>query len=351
MTLSARIGLQLGSLDLDVSVEVSSGEVLAILGPNGAGKSTMLRAIAGLVPLDTGFISIDDGRLDDPTDDIFVPPEQRPIGMVFQDYLLFEQMSVLDNVAFGSRAKGTPKNVARSRAREWLERVGVAEMADNRPRALSGGQAQRVALARALATEPRVLLLDEPLSALDAGTRANVRRDLRGHLDTFTGSTLLVTHDPIDAHALADRVLVVEDGRQMQTGSLDDLAARPGSRYVADLIGLNLIIGEARDGALVTDRGTTVVISDPIVGPARAVIRPHSIAVTRQAPQLSSVRNIWPGTIVGVERIGDRARIRIDGPLSLTAEITTASLQDLGLRIGDTVHASVKATEIDVEPA
>ncbi|MGA0878525.1 MAG: sulfate/molybdate ABC transporter ATP-binding protein [Ilumatobacteraceae bacterium] len=351
MTLSAQLELKLGSLDLDVALQVSSGEVLAILGPNGAGKSTILRAIAGLLALDAGVVAIDDERLDDPANNRFTPPERRPIGMVFQDYLLFEHMSVLDNVAFGPRARGVSKNLARSHAREWLERVGLIEMADQRPRALSGGQAQRVALARALVTMPRTLLLDEPLAALDAGTRAHLRRDLRGHLDTFSGTTLLVTHDPVDVHALADRVLVIEDGRRIQSGTLDDLAARPGSRYVADLIGLNLVVGDARDGVLVTERGTNVVISDPIVGPARAVIRPHSIVVTRQTPQLSSVRNIWPGTIVGIERIGDRARVRIDGPLPLTAEITTASLLELELQIGETVHSSVKATDIEVGPA
>lgn len=351
MTLSARIQLHMGSLDLDVVLEVPSGEVLAILGPNGAGKSTILRAVAGLLALDSGFISIDGDRLDDPAEDIFVPPERRPIGMVFQDYLLFDHMSILDNVAFGPCAQGIAKNEARSRARDWLERVGLTKEVARRPQALSGGQAQRVALARALVTMPRVLLLDEPLSALDAGTRAQVRRDLRSHLDTFTGATLLVTHDPMDAHVLADRVLVIEGGRPMQVGTLDDLAARPGSRYVADLIGMNLVLGEARDGELITERGTVVVIADPIVGPARAVIRPHSIILTRQAPQLSSVRNVWPGTIVGIERLGDRARIRIEGPLPLTAEITSASLQELGLQIGESVHASVKATDVDVGPA
>lgn len=351
MTLSARIGLQLGSLELDVALEVSPGEVVAILGPNGAGKSTMLRTIAGLLALETGVVSIDGERLDDPTGEIFSPPERRPIAMVFQDYVLFEQMSVLDNVAFGPRARGMAKKLAHSLAVEWLDRVGVADVADQRPRTLSGGQAQRVALARALITDPRVLLLDEPLSALDAGSRAEVRRDLRRHLDTFTGMTLLVTHDPVEAHALADRVLILEGGSVVQTGTLDDIAANPHSRYVADLVGLNLVVGSAHHGELITENGAIVAIADAIEGPARAVIRPHSIVVTRQAPQLSSVRNSWRGTITGIERIGDRVRIRVDGPLPVTAEITVTSLQELSLQIGETVHASVKATDIVVGPA
>ncbi|MFM2077443.1 MAG: hypothetical protein RJA49_1333 [Actinomycetota bacterium] len=351
MSLGTAIGVRLGTLHLAVELDVADGETLALLGPNGAGKSTALRAIAGLHALHTGRIEVDGRTLDDPAADTFVPPEQRPIGVVFQDYLLFEHMSVLENVAFGLRARGTPKAEARRRAQEWLERVGLASTAGERPAALSGGQAQRVALARALATDPRVLLLDEPLAALDAGTRASVRRDLRLHLASFAGMRLLVTHDPVDAYALADRVAILEAGRVVQTGTLAEVAAHPRSRYVADLVGVNLVHGEVSDGVLHTELGAAVVIADAPSGPSFAVIRPHSLTLTRDAPAGASSRNVWHGTITDIDRLGERARVGIEGILPLTAEITIAALDSLALRPGDDVHVAAKATDIDVYAA
>jgi molybdate transport system ATP-binding protein len=351
MSLDAEIALRLGTLDLDVSLAVEQGEVLALLGPNGAGKSTVLRCLAGLVAVDRGRIVIDGTVLDDPGADVFVEPEHRPIAVVFQDYLLFEHMTVLENVAYGLRARRVPKREARARAAEWLERVGLADRAGERPHALSGGQAQRVALARALAVSPRLLLLDEPLAALDVGTRAAVRRDLRRHLETFDGVRVLVTHDPVDAYALADRVAIVEAGRVVQAGTLAEITGHPRSRYVADLVGVNLLTGTVHDGVLTTPDGARVVVADAAPGAAYAVIRPHSVTLTRTAPAATSARNTWPGTIVDVDRLGDRVRISIDGPVPLTAEITVAALEDLGLRPGDDVHATVKATDIEVAPA
>jgi molybdate transport system ATP-binding protein len=351
MTLDAAIGLRLGSLDLDVEFGVAPGEVLALLGPNGAGKSTILRALAGLLPIDTGRIAIDGMTVDDPGADVFVEPEDRPIGVVFQDYLLFEHMSVLENVAYGLRARRVPTREARATAATWLDRVGLAAYGDERPRALSGGQAQRAALARSLAVGPRLLLLDEPLAALDVGTRAEVRRDLRRHLDSFEGMRVLVTHDPVDAHALADRVAIVESGRIVQAGTLADLTAHPRSRYVAELVGVNLFAGTVRSGTFTTDTGVTIVVADADPGRAYAVVRPHSITISRDAPQHTSARNTWAGSVAEIDRLGGRARIRLDAPLPLTAEITVAALDDLELRPGDTVHAVVKATDIEVSPA
>ena len=351
MTLSAQIGLQLGTLDLRADLEVQQGELLALLGPNGAGKSTVLRCLAGLAPIDDGRITLDDAVVDDPVADIFIEPERRPVGFVFQNYLLFDHMSVLENVAYGLRARKVPKPDARRTAREWLDRVGLTDYADARPGSLSGGQAQRAALARALATNPRLLLLDEPLAALDAGTRADVRRDLRRHLATFDGMRLLVTHDPVDAYALADRVAILDAGRIVQVGTLAEVTAHPRSRYVADLVGVNLVSGTVTDGALVTATGAQVVIADALDGPSFAVIRPHSIALVREPPVGSSARNTWLGTVVDVDRLGDRVRIGLDGQLRLTAEITAAALDALQLRPGDDVHASVKATDIEVYPA
>lgn len=351
MTLSAAIGLRLGALDLRVEIDVAPGELLALLGPNGSGKTTVLRCLAGLVPVDAGRITIDEFVVDEPTSGTFVEPERRPIGLVFQDYLLFAHMTVLENVAYGLRARRTPKDVARRAAREWVDRVGLSDYADERPRALSGGQAQRAALARALATHPRVLLLDEPLAALDAGTRSMVRRDLRRHLETFDGMRVLVTHDPVDAYALADRVAILDQGRIVQIGSLPEVTAHPKSRYVADLVGLNLVSGNVSHGVLVTGAGANVVIADAPSGAAFAVIRPHSVALERHHSSGSSVRNVWPGTVADIDRLGDRVRVGIDGVLPLTAEITVAALDALGLRPGDEIYSSVKATDIDVYPA
>ncbi len=350
MTLSAQVALRLGTLELDVDLDVKPGELLALLGPNGAGKSTLLRCLAGLAPIDSGRIALDDVVVDDPVADTFVEPEDRPIGFVFQNYLLFEHMSVLENVAFGLRAQKTPKVDARRTAYIWLERVGLAEYADQRPRTLSGGQAQRAALARALATSPRLLLLDEPLAALDAGTRSSVRRDLRHHLETFDGMRLLVTHDPVDAYALADRVAILDAGRIVQVGTLAEVTAHPRSRYVADLVGVNLVTGIVANGVMTSDAGAQVVIADALPGLSFAVIRPHSILLDRDPPMRSSARNTWTGIVADVDRLGDRVRIGIDGQLPLTAEITVAALDALRLRPGDEVHASVKATDIEVYP-
>ena len=351
MTVSAQIALRLGTLDLRADLDAKPGELVALLGPNGAGKSTVLRCLAGLAPIDDGVITLDERVVDEPSTDTFVEPEARPIGFVFQDYLLFEHMTVLDNVAFGLRARKSSKAGARRTAHEWLERVGIAEYADQRPRSLSGGQAQRVALARALATNPRLLLLDEPLAALDAGTRSSVRRDLRRHLETFDGMRVLVTHDPVDAYALADRVAILDAGRVVQVGTLAEVTAHPRSRYVADLVGVNLVTGIVTGGVLTTGTGAHVVIADAPPGPSFAVIRPHSIALVRDAPVGSSARNTWEGTIADVDRLGDRVRIGIDGPLPLVAEITVAALDALQLRPGDDIYASAKATDIELYPA
>jgi molybdate transport system ATP-binding protein len=351
VTLDARIELRLGGLEIDVELEVAPGRLLALLGPNGAGKSTLLRCLAGLRAIDRGCIVIDGIVVDDPAAGVFVGPERRSVGVVFQDYLLFENLSVVENVAFGLRARGTRRTEARRRASAWLDRVAMLDHGDLRPGALSGGQAQRVALARALAAEPRLLLLDEPLAALDAGTRASVRRDLRRHLESFDGTRVLVTHDPVDAFALADRVAIVEAGRIVQSGTLADVTAHPRSRYVADLVGVNLVAGTVSGGVLVTASGAHVVIADAQPGPSFAVIRPHSVSLDRGTSATSSARNSWPGTIVDIDRLGDRARVKLDGRLPLVAEITVASLDALSLRPGDEVHAAVKATDIEAYPA
>lgn len=237
MTLSAVIRATRGIFRLDVSFDVADGETLAVLGPNGAGKSTILRCLLGLVPLDTGRIVLGDHVLDDTTNNLYVEPENRRVGAVFQDYLLFRHLSVIDNVAFGLRARGAKKESARLTARSHLERFEVEHLADRRPSQLSGGEAQRVALARALAVDPKVLLLDEPLAALDVTTRRTVRDELSLFLSAFGGPRLIVTHDPADARRLADRVLIVEHGSVVQHGSILDVMRDPATPYVAALFG------------------------------------------------------------------------------------------------------------------
>jgi molybdate transport system ATP-binding protein len=348
MSLDAAFTLRLGTLDLEVDLHAPSGAVTAVLGPNGAGKTTLLRAVAGSIAIDSGSISLDDTVLDRPPD-VFVPPEHRRLGLVHQDHLLFPHLSALDNVAFGPRSRGVPTREARATATDLLERVGVGSHASSKPRALSGGQAQRVALARALATDPAGLLLDEPLAALDAGTRVEVRRDLRRHLATFAGPTLLVTHDPVDALALADHVAILEAGRLSQTGTIAEVTTRPRSRYVADLIGTNLLHGTADGTALTTDTGTTLTTADARQGPVFATVPPAAIVLHHREPE-GSPRNRWSTTVEHLDLLGDRVRVRLAPPLGLVAEITPAAVSDLGLREGDPVWASLKATEITTYP-
>ena len=345
--LDATIDVRLDRFHLDLSLQAADGEVVALLGPNGAGKTTVLRAIAGLQPLDQGSISLDGITLDDPAGDTFVPTSRRPVGVVFQDYLLFPRLTALDNVAFGLRARGMSKADARARAYGWLDRLGIGEHAHAKPRTLSGGQAQRVALARALATEPRLLLLDEPLAALDASSKLQVRTELRRHLATFVGARLLITHDPVDALVLADRLVILEAGRVTQTGTPAEIAARPRSRYVAELVGINLLPGTAIDEHTVRlDTGAELTVADPVPGADLAIaIRPRAIALHRHRPD-GSPRNTWQTTVTDLEADRDRVRVTLDGPVPVTAEVTPAAVADLELASGTPVWASVKATDL-----
>jgi molybdate transport system ATP-binding protein len=348
VTLRAHIVVARGSLDLDVWLNATDGEVVALLGPNGAGKSTILRCLAGLLPIDRGSIECDGTVFDDPSADVFVPSEQRSCGVTFQQYQLFPNMTVLENVAFGLRAKGVDKTLARDRAREWLLRVGVDSIERSRPAHLSGGQAQRVALARALASRPQLLLLDEPLAALDALTRVEVRRELRRHLTDFAGSAVLVTHDPVDAYALADRVIIIEHGQVVQDGTLTDITAHPRSAYVAELAGVNMLSGSLMGGVFAIDGGATVVVAaDHLDGPAIAVVRPQAVSLHATRPE-GSPRNSWRASVIEIDHRGDRVRVRLQGPIPLTAEITAAAAESLGIKIGLEVWAAVKATEIAV---
>ncbi|MEO3873771.1 ABC transporter ATP-binding protein [Nonomuraea sp. B12E4] len=343
MTMHAHLVVNRPAFTLDISLDVAPGEVVALLGPNGAGKTTALRALAGLTAVTGGEIVLDGHRLHT------LAAEQRPIGMVFQDYLLFPHLSALDNVAFGPRCRGASKAEARRTAAALLERVGLAGHATARPRQLSGGQAQRVALARALAVRPKLLLLDEPLAALDAHTRLEIRSQLRRHLTGFDGATVLVTHDPLDAMVLADRLIVIEHGAIVQAGAPAEVARRPRTDYVARLVGLNLYRGVA-DGARVKVGELLVSTSDRLDGPAFVAFSPAAVALYRARPD-GSPRNLWQATIDGIERHGDNVRVHLDGPIAAFADITPAALADLDLAPGQQVWASVKATETHAYPA
>ncbi|APE38381.1 ABC transporter ATP-binding protein [Nocardia mangyaensis] len=349
MTLDATIRVRRAEFELDVAFAVAPGEVVALLGPNGAGKTTALRALAGLTPLTGGRIRLDERRWDEPPGH-FVPADRRSVGVVFQDYLLFAHMSAKENVAFGLRARGEHRREARERAAGWLKRVGLGEHLEAKPRALSGGQAQRVALARALATDPDLLLLDEPLAALDAGTRLQVRAELASHLRDYPGHTVLVTHDPLDAMVLADRLIIIENGAIVQEGAPGDVARHPRTDYVADLVGLNLYRGTAEGTTVDLGDGARLTVAEPAHGPVHLAFAPNAVSLYPERPE-GSPRNTWPATVVGLEQHAHTTRVRLDGAPSVLAEVTPATVAELRLHTGARLWATVKATEIRTYPA
>ena len=348
--IDGRVVVDRGEWSLDLALDVAPGEVLCVSGPNGAGKSTRLRAVCGLEPLTSGRLALAGVVVDDPAAGVLVPAQDRHVGVVFQDYRLFPHLSVLDNVAFGARRSGRARVAARERASYWIERLDITALASRRPAHISGGQAQRVALARALASEPSVLVLDEPMAALDAGTRLDVRGELRRHLHEFPGPTLLVTHDPLDALVLADRLVVLEDGRVTQTGTGHEVARRPASEYVARLLGLNLLRGRAHDGDVEVDGGGLLRVPDATVtGAVLVAVRPSAISVHVDRPA-GSARNVWPGVVDALEPIGDRVRVTVAGTPTVLVDVTPAAIADLNLVPGEPVWLSAKATELEVYP-
>jgi molybdate transport system ATP-binding protein len=269
--------------------------------------------------------------------------------VVFQDYLLFPHLSARDNVAFGPRRRGADRRTAHAVADRWLDRVGLAGHARRKPRQLSGGQAQRVALARALAVEPDLLLLDEPLAALDARTRLETRAELHRHLAAHPGATLLVTHDPLDALVLADRLVIVEGGRVVQEGDAATITARPRTDYVAQLVGLNLYRGHGTGTAVDLAGGFTLATAEPVHGDAFVAFPPAAVALYPQRPD-GSPRNTWPAVLRDIQRHGDNLRVRLDGPITVAADITPAAAAHLDLEPGRRLWAAVKATETRAYP-
>jgi len=292
------------------------GQVVAVIGPNGAGKTSLLRAVAGLVPA-VGELRVEGRSWVD------LPVRERAVGMAFQGQLLFPHLTALENVAFGPRTAGAARDAARRTAQDWLDRFGVGELAGRRPRQLSGGQAQRVSIARALATDPRVLLLDEPFSGLDVGVAASLRVELARHLASYDGVTLLVTHDAIDALTLADVVWVLDDGRLVQVGPPREVAAATLTRHVARLVGLNVL----------TEGDRFLSFS------------PSSVTVSPAEPA-GSARHRWPGTVTSLAPHGDAVRVLVSGEHELLADVTPAAVAELELAPGRQVWLSVKETAV-----
>jgi molybdate transport system ATP-binding protein len=348
--LDSHLVVDRGSFRLDIRLSINAGEVVALLGPNGAGKTTALRALAGLQALTAGHIMLDDHDLDRPDRRVWIPADRRPIGVVFQDYLLFPHLNALDNVAFGPRRHGIDRRRAREQATAWLARMGLAEYGRTKPRQLSGGQAQRVALARALAVHPDLLLLDEPLAALDARTRLDTRAQLHTHLADHPGATLLVTHDPLDALVLADRLVIIEDGRVVQEGDATTITAQPRTDYVARLVGLNLYRGHARRYTVHIGDTFSLTVADMMEGDVFVAFPPSAVALYRHQPD-GSPRNAWPATIAGIQRHGDNLRVQLSGPITAAADITPTAASHLKLLPGQQIWAAVKATETRAYPA
>jgi molybdate transport system ATP-binding protein len=352
------IRAQVGARDVDVDFEVAPGEVIALIGANGAGKSTVLHVIAGLVKPDTGFVASGGRVLTDTEKHVFVPAHARRIGLLLQDALLFPHLSVVDNVAFGPRSRRRGRRAAREAAMQWLDEVDVAHLADRGPRQLSGGQAQRVAIARALASDPDVMLLDEPLAGLDVAAAAGVRAALRPVLARSDRAAVLVTHDLVDVLTLADRVLVMDAGRVVESGETARVLTAPRSSFAARISGVNLVNGtvgpegtlQAADGTLWHATGDKA----PAGVRAVAVFSPSAVSVYRDAPH-GSPRNTVAVTVTQIDAVATGIRVssaeQADGAPGLSADVTAEAAADLRLMPGERVHFAVKAHEVRIHPS
>ncbi|MDQ6884387.1 MAG: ABC transporter ATP-binding protein [Candidatus Dormibacteraeota bacterium] len=349
--LTGELAYQVDRFSLEVHLAVEPGATHVLLGESGAGKTTVVRLLAGLLPLGMGRVIVNDAVYDDTDRGVHIPAEQRSIGYVFQQSRLFPHLTALENVAFPLEAAGTSSSEARKRATGWLERLEIAALAQRRPANISGGEAQRVALARALIREPALLLLDEPLAALDIQTRQRIRHDLQSLLADEKQTTVLVTHDYVDAAVFGRNVQVLDHGHVVQEGTVEDLVARPRTPYVAELAGMNVLRGEARplgDGACEIRIGKQVLRgSGDARGPAFVSIAPGHITLHRQHPE-GSARNVIAGEVMSLIPLADRVRVTIGGELRIVAEITRESASELQLAPGTPVFASFKAGEAEV---
>jgi molybdate transport system ATP-binding protein len=366
----------LNTFHLALNFSAETGQTTVLLGESGSGKTTVLRLLAGLLHPQRGHISLGDTLYFDSEMHVALPPQERPFGYVFQDYVLFPHLSIFENIAFGLRAQRLPRQLMRQRVGEVLEQVHLSGFEQRRPAQLSGGQQQRVAIARALALQPQLLLLDEPLSALDVQTRREVRQELQHILADVGITTVLVTHHYLEALVFGQQILVLDAGKVIQQGDQHDLLTYPRSSYVAELIGMNFFRGhivrketnalyaiQLQNGAQAIEivaalKEHTPSEKVPTSGEdVYVIVDPRSITLHQTAPE-SSARNVFRGAIVQVLRLGtspispnEHIRVSIlldEGMPSLTAEITEASAQRMELRAGETVYASFKATEASV---
>jgi molybdate transport system ATP-binding protein len=352
--LRAEVQARLGATELDVALAVAPGECLAIAGPSGAGKTSVLRAVAGLLAPARGHVRCGEAVWFDRASGVDLAPERRRVGYVFQEYALFAHLPAWRNVAYGLR--GMPRAERRARAQDLLERFGIGALADARPGTLSGGERQRVALARALAPRPDVLLLDEPLSALDTRTRGAAGRELGAVLREADVPALLVTHDFTEAALLGDRVAVMDAGRIAQEGTAAELAAAPATAFVADLTGAVVLTGTASPGAggltrVELDGGGSVTATDPGEGRVAVSVYPWEIALEPAGTVAAgSAQNHLSVDVVSVTAIGNRVRVGLAAPQPLTAEVTGPAVDALGLAPGQRVVASWKATAARIVP-
>jgi molybdate transport system ATP-binding protein len=373
--LTAVLNTHLNTFHLDINFSAGKGKTTVLLGESGAGKSTVLRLLAGLFHPEHGHISLEGKTYFDSERNVAIPPQERPFGYVFQDYVLFPHLTTYENVAFGLRAQHLPRKIVRQRVGEALEQVHLAGYDQRRPAQLSGGQQQRVAIARALALRPQLLLLDEPLAALDVQTRREVRQELRNLLSSAGITTVMVTHQYLEALLFGYHILVLEQGHVIQQGSHGDLLQYPRSSYIAELVGMNFFRGRViccEAGAMCTiqlqNNGRPgIELSAALEEQTRklpkpgdeafVLVDPRSITLYQTLPD-SSARNVVQGTIVQVLHLGtpfgnnseDSGRVRVsisvdDSVPLLTAEVTEASASRMELSEGKLMYATFKATE------
>lgn len=345
--MSLHLEVAVAARDVEAELEVADVQTIAILGPNGSGKSTLLSVIAGILRPDSGRATLDDTTLFDIAAGAWLAPHERGTALLAQDPLLFPHLSALDNVGFGPRSTGASRSHSREIARGWLDAVDAGELAHRKPSGLSGGQAQRIAIARALAAEPRLLLLDEPMSALDITVVPAMRQTLRRVL---TGrSAVIVTHNVLDALLLADHVIVMESGRIVEQGPTRDVLARPRSTFGAQIAGLNLARGVVERGSVRASGGLLVAglhhdVPVPEGHPAVAVFSPSAVGVHRERPS-GSPRNVFAAAVRELEPRGSQVRVRTD---ELSADVTVAAVAELDLLPGTDVFLSVKASEVAI---
>jgi molybdate transport system ATP-binding protein len=347
--LEASVTLRRPRFQIETDLAAEEGHVLALIGPNGAGKSSLVEALCGLIPIDGGRVAVGGTAWEDVAGRIRLPPQRRSVGVMFQRLALFPKMTALDNVAYGLRSIGAGRAEARHAATAVLERLGAAELAGVPAGELSGGQEQKVGLGRALAVEPDLLLLDEPTSQLDVATRMVVRRSLIDALHDFTGVAVVVTHQPMEAVAVAAEIAVMEEGRITQRGDPRELQLRPRTAYVAEFAGVNLLEGRSTGDRVDIGGGASVAVANAPRGDVFVAIDPNAIALHTTIPE-GTPRNVWRLSITDIDLEGDRARVRLAGELTLVAEITRAAATQLRLAEKGHVWATTKATQVHAYP-